>query len=89
MTEEVLNRESIRTSEIFVALGAAWTFGEACQESISNQAGIGNEDQTPPTARAVLPTLGSRTTLIGLLMIAIKPEYCGIPQPEECWIDLP
>ena len=45
MTEEVLNRESIRPSEIFGALGAAWTFGEACQESISNQAGIGNEDK--------------------------------------------
>jgi len=45
VTEEVLNRESRRPSEIFVALGAAWTFGGACQESISNQAGIGNEDK--------------------------------------------
>jgi hypothetical protein len=39
-----LNREGIGTSEVFAALDAGMMFGEVCQESISNQAGIGNED---------------------------------------------
>jgi hypothetical protein len=40
---EVLIRESVRTREIFAALYAGPPFGEVCQESISNQAGIGNK----------------------------------------------
>jgi len=42
---DVLNREGIGTSEVFAALDAGMMFVEVCQESISNQAGMGNKDR--------------------------------------------
>jgi hypothetical protein len=40
---DVLNREGIGISEVFAALDAGMMFVEVCQESISNQAGMGNK----------------------------------------------
>ena len=42
--KNVLHRKGMRTVEVFAALDAGPTFAEACQESISTQAGIGNKD---------------------------------------------
>jgi hypothetical protein len=42
---DVLNHEGIGISEVFAALDAGTMFVEVCQESISNEAGMGNEDR--------------------------------------------
>jgi hypothetical protein len=42
---DVLNPEGIGTSEVFAALDDGTMFVEVCQESISNQAGMGNKDR--------------------------------------------